>query len=1536
MSVSIADGTTPPDGMEGMHSGPIGHCFFHQVRDYSGTVYNWVLERADLTVYDYDAPFPGPISNVCEPYGDYLCDVGANAQVDGFSPYFQNALADTITCDEDFHCGSYDAKLWSAYGSVRGRAVFPDGTAVPPDVTIVAHDPLRIFSDVRVQTGFDGFFDFTQTIAPTFNGFVTFPSDNNWGLAVLGDGKGYDPAWARTFLTKLAFMKRFSSSRGAYLWFFSVAGAKPKYVLPVVVSGAELITITLPAPPTIPRPDQEDPDDRPDKDCDPGADSDCDPKCDGDDAPGGAGAPVRLTNGNVYLDQMDAVIPGLRTPIILRRSYNSEVAAGKPISPQYWGAGSFGPGWFHPYDSSITALSPGVLRLRHPDGTSHYFTNPTATSGGTPFSPLLGRRDRSKIFKEADGSYSWRFRSGGVMLYDSAGRLSKRRDAAGIEQTLTYDGEGRLASIADQGGRTVTFGYHPLYRRQVTSILGPEGPIANYSYTDDGIGNALLTQVTYPDGSGFQYSYTRNGFFKGLLTEVRDLEGKILERHDYVDGKGVTSERGGGQEKLTFAYEDGKTTVTDALGNATVYEWTEIAGLKLVTQATGPCSSCGGGGSESQQWAYDDAGHLLTHTLADDTTRTFTYFPDGSVESITDQLNHTTSHTYDDRGRIATASKPDGGYVERTYLSAGVHTIKERVSATQNRLTTIDYNSIGKPQTITDPRGKVTTLGYNTFGDLTSITDPLGYPNIPGHTSAMDYYPSGRLKSVTTALAHTTSYAYDAVGRLTGVTRPDTAHTGFTYDKGGRLRTITDPLGRTTTLVYDAYGRLDSVVDAKNGTTRYTYDAMSNLVSVTDPAGHSTTFDRDAFRRVTRMTYPGGASETYSYDHLGRLASRVDRKNVETRFTYYDDGNLRLREYFGGPATPSVSYTYDAVGRLQSVANGTDTVSWTYDLSGAALTETSTKNAFTVSFGYDEAGNRSTLRVNDPAGAAPPFASYSFDDAGRLQYLYRGQLGSAQFFQFGYDNASRRTSLSFPNGTATTYDRDPNSRLTSVRTAFGATTIAAAAHTYDRAGNRATRTTPDFGETYSYDELDRLVKVDRAGPAPALWRYGYDAVGNRVSEESAGGVLHLSYDNGNRLNSRDGGGPVRWRGVLSELGNVTLASATVNGLPARILPGNVFEATLDLPPGPATVTVRAVDLKGNARTNTYQVQIPSSVATYTYDANGNVETVTTSGNTRRYEWSTENRLLRVCAGSTCTGSNDIVRYAYDGLGRRVEKISGGVTVGYAYDGHNLLRESDSAGSRRTYFNTFLIDEPLAHEDAGGQMSYYHADALGSILAVTNPAAAATYTRQTDAFGNPEIGASQASFAFAGREWDPESGLYYYRARYYDPNIGRFISEDPKGLSAGANLFGYALGNPTTNLDPFGWDVTVTLYAWGADIGHVGIGVNSDTTLGFYPKQHDLDLYLGKDVAGELRTDEGDVVDSFVIHTTPEQDAALNNILDAVRRDAPMYNFLTHGCAVAAADELRAAGIPVPDSSLPNRIPTIFFRNLQKQYGGANR
>lgn len=162
-------------------------------------------------------------------------------------------------------------------------------------------------------------------------------------------------------------------------------------------------------------------------------------------------------------------------------------------------------------------------------------------------------------------------------------------------------------------------------------------------------------------------------------------------------------------------------------------------------------------------------------------------------------------------------------------------------------------------------------------------------------------------------------------------------------------------------------------------------------------------------------------------------------------------------------------------------------------------------------------------------------------------------------------------------------------------------------------------------------------------------------------------------------------------------------------------------------------------------------------------------------------------------------------FKYDPFGRRIEKISPTTTSIFAYDGDNLIETVNSTGGLVAHYTQGEgIDEPLAMQ-RGATTDYYEADGLGSITSLTgsNGSVAQSYTY--DSFGNQAASSGSLTnfLRYTAREFDTETNLYYYRARYYDPTSGRFLSEDPVKFRGGVDFFEYVDNNPVNLIDPIG-------------------------------------------------------------------------------------------------------------------------------------
>jgi RHS repeat-associated protein len=171
---------------------------------------------------------------------------------------------------------------------------------------------------------------------------------------------------------------------------------------------------------------------------------------------------------------------------------------------------------------------------------------------------------------------------------------------------------------------------------------------------------------------------------------------------------------------------------------------------------------------------------------------------------------------------------------------------------------------------------------------------------------------------------------------------------------------------------------------------------------------------------------------------------------------------------------------------------------------------------------------------------------------------------------------------------------------------------------------------------------------------------------------------------------------------------------------------------------------------------------------------------------------------------------ELASYTYDGFGRRAQKTIDGSTRTYLYGGADILEERIAGAVAKRHVHGPAVDNPLASVTTSGSLWYYLTDHLGSIVQTTGSTGQIDSTRQYGPAGNLLAGTTDSGYAFTGREWDAEVALYHYRARFYDPHLGRFISPDPAGFVDGPNLYAYVLNRPVVSRDPTGRGIVIIL------------------------------------------------------------------------------------------------------------------------------
>ncbi|RLJ15756.1 hypothetical protein DJ030_17965 [bacterium endosymbiont of Escarpia laminata] len=984
---------------------------------------------------------------------------------------------------------------------------------------------------------------------------------------------------------------------------------------------------------------------------------------------------------------------------------------------------------------------------------------------------------------------------------------------------------------------------------------------------EDAQGNVF---VTLPDGRRTAFVFRPrqpSPFFPIFLPEYQAPPG-IYDKLETTDCASLVYSGGqwycdlGGS---LFNPENYRITTKEGM----VYDINQTRGVTRIEDRSGNTLEIGDAGIVSR----DSAGALVKQVV-------FNRNAEGRITSVVDPLGHAFNYLYDGDGRLVQAVDQQGNETDFTYQGSshllddvmtpgGCFPLKniydvdgnlvERQDAAGNS-TTYAYDTAASTETVTDARGFATTYYYDRAGQVVRVDDPLST------TTRNEYDENGNKIRVTDPSGKVTSYTYDADGNaLTRSFEPESGMpVTFTteYNTYGQVTRYINPEGDRTDKAYDADGNLVrrelfNAAGVSIGVETFTYDANGNRLSWIDAGGKTTSYTYDAFGNQTTVSDPTGVTTTLEYDANGNRTALIDGLGNRSEFTF-NGLNKPTSMTHAGEALPRylISYTAEAEVETLTDANG-DVTTYNYDCMGKMAQVVDAHGQIT-DFGFDAAGNLSDITLPDGNQV-----QMDFDGSNRMT----GRTGpDGGTWGYGYSPNGLLDSFSYPDASAIAHDLDnmdrmvrrtepertvdfildDNSRITSVTEHTGGTDHVTS-YSYDgnglvtevtdRNGRRIdygwnsrgdiTGLTSNDGlnTTYTYDDASRVKRVTSG----AHWaEYSYDGAGRRSRiDYSNGTAAEYGYDTLGELTGlviRDGGGS-----VISSYGygldgnNQRIAVTTEDGSISydydalyRLIREDVDTASL------GTFTNNyAYDAVGNRLDSGATFGADSRLLThggaaYTHDANGNV----TGRGSESYTYDSSQRL---------TGYNDgtnTASYAYDYLGRRIERTVNGDTTQYLYHDQDVLAEYDDLGNRLVSYTYAPGMDQLLMMERDGQTWFYHTDGLGSVVAITDVAGNLVQRYGYDAWGNVIL--SDGPFAFSGsgsqvntrtytgREYDAESGLYHYRARAYDPTLGRFLQKDsdqglrrnPQSLHA----YAYALNNPLSFTDPTG-RIALVQYAY---------------------------------------------------------------------------------------------------------------------------
>ncbi|WP_018079022.1 RHS repeat-associated core domain-containing protein [Thiobacillus denitrificans] len=1048
-------------------------------------------------------------------------------------------------------------------------------------------------------------------------------------------------------------------------------------------------------------------------------------------------------------------------------------------------------------------------------------------------------------------------RTGLVFTYDANGRLKDVSDWTARKWSFAYDASGNLSTRTNPLAEVLTYAYDAP-RHLLTEVVQPlarDGqPVKTvFQYYQNGrafqqtngLGQGDIldydlyrksTRVTDARGGIREYFYDDNG----RMTQLREPDGGVLLfenqgdaiRSKKYDAQGYATSYSYRADKAFAGASDANGNVTreqDALNRTvdmTYGPLDQVATAKdkrgTVTTTTYATATSGcdyaNRPKETRIGALAGSANVLLASQCWNSDATLNYsrqYLDATRYRET-RLTYETGSGGLNVSQQQTVGQPANIAITQTYTwdSLGrkkTETLKRRTSPTDATLidltTSYDYDALDRVTKATDSLGNEVVNSFDANGQLWKVTHRYKKPDATFDVRDVvtrTFDAADRVKTETDAEGNVTTYTYDETGNVVAVTDAEGHTARVEYDAMNRRTAVIDATGYRTETKYSLRGDVVAVTNANDETVKFEIDALGRKTAAVDPMGFRSEFQYDENGNLTctidanaqaglqtKNTQTPACSETRQYDELNRVTKIVDADNGETVFTYDLAGNrLSVKD----AELKTWSFAYDDLGRLKSETDhSAKTIGYQPDEAGNVYEQTNRLNEVTR-LTYDKA-NRPTRADYLKDNSAETFG---YDAAGNPNAAANGSVG----YGFAWDRLNRLTQKTDGRGKSLSFTFDKVGNILTKTTYQGSTT----SYTYNAANRLVMLRNPDYLQVdYQYDPAGRL--LSRVTSAGARTTSQFDANGwqTRLTQYDAANALisDTSYTRdrtGNILTSVDGSG------------TTTYAYDPLYRLKTADYPGTANDElfTYDKAGNRKTYTKGSLTANSNTRYYNYtadtnrllDIRIGSAAGTvessFSHDFEGRLTSQMGTG-AKTLTWDAKGRVKTVGAET----------YSYDSMDYRIGRSGGSLgSLDYFLEGEHLESVYSGTNLYAKYFRGSSTDELVAgylyDTDAKLKPFLFHHDNVTSTTAVSGHNGGTLQSTTFSAFGGTQstTGTSPNRLKYTGRE-DDGTGLYYYRARYYDPVIGRFASEDPLGFEAGINFYAYVGNNPVNANDPDG-------------------------------------------------------------------------------------------------------------------------------------
>ncbi|MCJ1715117.1 RHS repeat-associated core domain-containing protein [Curtobacterium sp. VKM Ac-2922] len=1061
--------------------------------------------------------------------------------------------------------------------------------------------------------------------------------------------------------------------------------------------------------------------------------------CDGD--------PVNSATGEFTENETDLTLLGPGPALSLTRSYGSQAStsATNTALPN----GPLGYGWTDGFNMTISAdpTSASIEDVYQENGSVVQFQHQSDGSWSAPSRVLASLRSNS------DGSWALTRHENQIFTFNASGALTAESDPQGDSTTVAHNASGRISTVTNQAGRTLTFTWTG---NQLTAVADNLGRTVRYAY--DTAGN--LIHVTHPDGGVTTYGYDSAHRITSLMTP-----------NNYQRSQQTSNSCAGLNGcATTNTYDSGNqvTSQTDPLGRTTTWSYgvdaSSLSGATLITDPDGNVKrdvytsgdltsiTTGYGTSEAATTTetYDSASNALTSvTDPDGNLSQSTYTPAGDTATAVDGNGSVTSYSYNSFGQATCVAMPEAAngcsslspptatpstastitppasappaYVTYTqydtlgrqiWQSAGQYA-PGATNASAIRTTYRLYNSqsvtlAGKAQTCTksapmaslpcatiDPTGVVTQLTYDSATNLTAVSVPNG---------------NGTQMS-------TVTFAYDADGEQTSTITPNGNVSGATAANFTTTTTY-DSDGRTTSTT--KAGASGATVTARKATTQYDLDG--NKITTTDPRGKATQYAYDAADELQLLTDPDGHATLTCYDGDGHPSQTVPPSGVAAnKLTAASCPTSYPKGYTKRLAADATTTAYNTIGKPvstvspspSSTTGGTVTTTSVYDAAGR-LTETDAPGSAvaattsnTTMYAYDPAGHQtSTTTGAGTSAAATTRQCYDPNGDRTATIAPNGSVGttptcsaaspwtsgSAAETSYAYDSLGEQITVAAPATTAT-----PKGAVTTLQ--------------YDLDGRVLTTTKPSgVTTTNTYTPTGQLGGTSYSDSTHPV-AFTYDANGTRTKMVDGTGTASYTIDAFNEMTGETNGASKAVAYVYDADGNTT---------------GITY-------PGSAKAVTRTFNNEGRLTGVTDPM---AKTTTFTYDVDGDLlSTAAPNGTTATETYGASDS----ATGSTLTKGTTVLAKltdvrADDGTVASQTPSNGaaGVTQAYTYDASQRLTKAATMTYGYDADGNFTnVGSGQQQYDAANELCWSTTTTVSGPSCATTPSNATAYTYSAD-------------------------------------------------------------------------------------------------------------------------------------------------------------------------------------------------------------